>query len=103
VSPSVRFEEEADDEYRAAARWYEKRQAGLGIEFLEAVDATLDQIVRFPRTGAPVPRAPTDLPIRRMSVDRFPYHVVYLQTESKIRGLAVAHDRRRPGYWKDRV
>jgi len=103
VSPSVRFEEEADAEYRACARWYEKRQAGLGKEFLDAVDATLERIVHFPRTGAPVPGAPTDLPVRRAPVERFPYHVIYLQTEATIRVLAVAHDRRRPGYWRDRV
>jgi toxin ParE1/3/4 len=103
VSLSVRFEDEAEAEFRAAARWYEERQPGLGTEFLEAVDAALDRIARFPSAGASVPRLPADLPVRRAPVKRFPYHVVYLHLKSTIRVLAVAHDRRRPVYWKDRI
>lgn len=103
MSPSVRFEDEADAEYRAAGRWYEERRAGLGVEFFDAVDAALDQIVRLPRAGARVPRVPVDLPVRRAPVKRFPYHVIYLETKATIRVLAVAHDRRRPGYWKSRL
>lgn len=103
MTPSVRFEDEADEEYRAAARWYEERRVGLGIEFLDAVDYTLNQILRFPRIGALVPRMRADLAVRRAPVKRFPYHVIYLETQAAIRVLAVAHDRRRPGYWKSRL
>jgi len=103
VSPSVRCEDEAEAELRAAARWYEERQAGLGTEFLVAVDAALDRIVRFPSTGSPVPRLPVDLPVRRAPVKRFPYQVIYLHLKARVRVLAIAHDRRRPGYWKDRA
>ena len=46
---------------------------------------------------------PVDLPVRTMAVTRFPYHVVYLEHDSHIRILALAHDRRRPGYWKTRL
>ena len=103
MTPSARFEEEAEQEYRAAARWYEARRSGLGVEFLDAVDATLAQIVRFPQAGAPLPRVPPELPVRRAPVNRFPYHIVYIEAEATIRILAVAHDHRRPGYWKGRL
>jgi toxin ParE1/3/4 len=86
VKKPARFEDEADAEYRAAGRWYEERVVGLGIEFFDAVDAALNQIARLPKAGA-----------------RFPYHVVYLETSSTIRVLAIAHDRRRPGYWTSRL
>ena len=46
---------------------------------------------------------PADLTVRRRAVTRFPYHVVYLELESHIRILAIAHDRRKPGYWHDRL
>lgn len=88
MSKPARFEDEADAEYRAAGRWYEERVVGLGIEFFE---------------GALVRRVPVDLQVRRAPVQRFPYHVVYLETSSTIRVLAIAHDRRRPGYWKSRL
>jgi hypothetical protein len=65
VNPDVRFEEEADAEYRAAGRWYEDHRQHLGVEFFDAVDATIDQIVMLPDGGSPVPRMPADLPVRR--------------------------------------
>jgi toxin ParE1/3/4 len=105
VSRAIRFEDEAEQEYRAAARWYDDQRAGLGTEFLDTVDATLAHIVRFPRAGVFVPRVPAELRVRRAPVKRFPYHIVYinLETETTIRVLAVAHDRRKPGYWKSRL
>jgi len=103
VNPHVRFEEEADAEYRAAGRWYEDHRQHLGVEFFDAVDATIDQIVMLPDGGSPVPRMPADLPVRRRAVARFPYHVVYLHAHGQIRILAIAHDRRRPGYWRERL
>ena len=78
MNPLVRFEDEGDAEYRQAGRWYESRRTGLGIEFFNAVDAAIRQIVDFPGVGAMVPRVPGDLPVRRLAVARFPYHVVYL-------------------------
>jgi hypothetical protein len=36
-------------------------------------------------------------------VTRFPYHVIYLEMATHIRILALAHDRRKPGYWKGRL
>lgn len=100
---SVRFEDEADAEYREAGRWYDAKQTGLGVEFFDAVDATIQRVLDFPRIGAAVARVPRDLPIRRLAVTRFPYHVIYLEPTTELRILAVAHDRRKPGYWKKRL
>jgi hypothetical protein len=44
VTKPARFEDEADAEYRAAGRWYEERVVGLGIDFFDAVDATVEQM-----------------------------------------------------------
>lgn len=101
--PRIRFEEEADAEYREAGLWYESRRTNLGIECFDAVDATLRQIVECPHAGTPIPRVPRELPVRRRAVKRFPYHVVYLDTPGVLRVLAIAHDRRKPGYWKNRL
>ena len=103
MSPLVHFEDEADAEYRQAGRWYEGRRTGLGIEFFDAVDEIIDRILDLPRSGSSVPRMPAELPVRRMAVTRFPYHVIYLEMNDRIRILAVAHDRRKPGYWKTRL
>ncbi len=103
MNPRVRFEDEADEEYRLAGRWYEEQREHLGLEFFDAVDAAIERILELPRSGARVPRVPSDLPVRRLPVKRFPYHVVYLDTDAQIRILAIAHDRRKPDYWKPRL
>jgi toxin ParE1/3/4 len=103
VNPVVRFEDEADVEYRDAGRWYDAKSAGLGTEFFDEVDAAVRRILDSPRAGAPVPRVPRDLPIRRLAVKRFPYHVVYMEATDVLWILAIAHDRRKPGFWKHRL
>ena len=102
MNPIVRFDSEAETEYSLAGQWYEARREHLGIEFFDAVDATIDRIVVTPGAGFRVP-LPEDLTVRRRAVARFPYHVVYMELATHIRILAIAHDRRRPGYWKDRL
>ena len=103
MNPHVRFDDEAEAEYRFAALWYEARRKQLGIEFLDAVDATINQIVAMPHAGTRVRGLPADLPAQRRAVTRFPYHVIYFELPTQIRILAIAHDRRRPGYWQDRL
>ena len=73
MNPLVHFEDEADTEYREAGRWYDAKSAGLGVEFFNEIDAAVRRILEFPRAGAPVPRVPRGLQIRRLAVKRFPY------------------------------
>ena len=103
MSKPLRTEEEAEDELSEAIRHYEERRAGLGEDFLAAVDKALARIVRLPGSGAPLPQVPLELGVRRIPVEGFPYRVVYLDTPEAIRILAFAHIRRRPGYWLPRL
>jgi plasmid stabilization system protein ParE len=98
----VRISEEADAEMAEAARWYEAHRAGLGIDFLDAVDNTVAGIAGTPRMGSPIPGV-SDQTIRRRPVRRFPYHVVYMELTDRLQILAIAHDRRRPEYWVGRL
>jgi toxin ParE1/3/4 len=103
VSKSIRVEPEASAELDDAARWYEERQAGLGRRYLQAVDSTLQYVVRMPKAGGPAPLVATELGVRRAPVKGFPYAVVYLERPHEIHVVAVVHDRRRPGYWRSRL
>jgi toxin ParE1/3/4 len=103
VTKPLRAQGEASQELNEVVRWYEDRRSGLGSRFLSAVDVTIEQLLRFPQAGAPVPRIPPDLTIRRAPVKGFPYHVVYLETEDALHVLAIAHDKRRPAYWLSRT
>jgi len=98
----LRISEEADAAMVEAARWYERNRIGLGLEFLAAVDAAVTRVEENPRIGSRTPGV-DDEDIRRVFVRRFPYHVVYIELPDRLQVLAVAHDRRRPGYWLARL
>jgi plasmid stabilization system protein ParE len=103
VTPEIRFEPEASDELDHAALWYQRRRPGLGFEFLDAVDRSVAMIRRWPHAAPLATDLPRDLIVRRAPVDQFPYRLVYLETPTAIRVLAVAHDSRRPNYWVNRI
>jgi plasmid stabilization system protein ParE len=64
--------------------------------FVAEVERTFELIERFPATGARIPLVAG--PARRLPINDFPYHVVFEEFADRIEILAVAHDRRRPGY-----
>ena len=103
MSRPVFFELEASQELEAAALWYEAQRSSLGVTFLAAVDRTVEHLATWPDAGTLVPGVPAHLEVRQMPVVRFPYRIVYLVTPRGLRVLAVAHTRRRPGYWRSRT
>ena len=89
------FHPEADAELEEAALFYESRLAGLGKSFAAEVERTIALVREFPEAGSQVgPRR------RRVLVARFPYSIVYRHDSDAIVIVAVAHQRRRPGYWR---
>jgi hypothetical protein len=99
VSRAVTVHAEAELELQETALWYEARQAGLGGEFLEAVDGVIQHIAGG-FDGAPCARS--DRTIRCASMPRFPHRVVFVIEGMSVIVLAFAHHRRRPGYWRSR-
>lgn len=90
--------EEADEELKAAAVFYESREEGLGNQFLNEVASGFDKIQSFPFS-----RAVLFDEIRSCLLRRFPYTVVYRVELNRIFVLAVAHLHRRPLYWRNRA
>ncbi|MBL8683290.1 MAG: type II toxin-antitoxin system RelE/ParE family toxin [Myxococcales bacterium] len=72
---------------------------GLGGDFLDAVAATLERIDTTPELGVPTSQ---DRRTRRLLLARFPFHLVYRVAPAELVVIAVAHTKRRPGYWKAR-
>jgi plasmid stabilization system protein ParE len=103
MTGKFRPEPEASAELEDAALWYEGQRQGLGLELVEAVDLALEQIAGWPQIGRRVSGLPNDLPVRKVPVNHFPYHVVYLPWKGAFRILAFAHDSREPGYWLSRI
>jgi toxin ParE1/3/4 len=87
---------EATAEIEDAARWYQARRLGLGIEFATAVDRALNEISKHPLRW---PRWLATSRYRRSVLRRFPYVIFYEIRQHTLEIVAVAHARRRPGYW----
>lgn len=102
MSLPVRLLELAKQEAHAAARWYERRQTGLGRRFLQVLHDTLLKIEEHPTQYPHLETVPAVLPIHRAVAERFPYLVIYELRSDEVLVLAVAHAKRRPNYWKRR-
>ena len=97
ASTRVFLHEEAVAEARAAKEWYEARSAAAAQAFFAELDYAIEQIAELPE-GWPTYIEGT----RRFLLRRFPFSVVYREHPSGIQVIAVAHSRRRAGYWKSR-
>ncbi len=97
----VVLEPDANAELNAAAVAYAREDEGRALRFLRAVSARLATLERTPYLGAPRPGLEG---VRRVAVARFPYWVIYVVGENDmVNVLAVAHMKRRPGYWRTRL
>jgi toxin ParE1/3/4 len=94
----VRFHRLALAELDEAAAYYEQQETALGKELREEVEQTVERIQQTPGIG------PSYMATRFRSrlVQRFPYAVIYLEKDDAIWIAAVAHERRKPGYWSRR-
>jgi plasmid stabilization system protein ParE len=94
---TVRFHPAARVELREARLWYEERSPLSAVAFAQEVDAAVSRIAEAPMRY-PVAEHGT----RRIVLDRFPYNVFYRVGTEEILVVAIAHQRRRPGYWRGR-
>ena len=88
---------EALDEAQAAFLWYSERSDAAGDSFMVELDRGIDQILERPQTW---PRYLYGT--QRYLLRRYPFFVVYRPKAEEVQVIAVAHAKRRPGYWKHR-
>ncbi len=100
---TLRLHPEANAELVASAEWYEQQQSGLGSAFSSEVFRALDAIAEHPDTWPLWPGVHHTPPIRRFLLPDFPFALSYVVLEDRVVVLAVAHVRRRPGYWFKRA
>ena len=89
---------EAEAEIDATAAVYEAQRRGLGASLIAAIERAVSFLRTYPQAGAPIGGS-----YRRVLVRRFPYAVIYRLDPDGAFIVAVAHVRRRPGYWRHRV
>lgn len=94
----VEFLPEAEAEHEEAIAFYESERKGVGLRFQTAVAAAIRVLQADPERPPMLARSKC----RRVRLKKFPYHLVYAVLRDRIRIIAVAHQKRKPGYWKDR-
>ena len=78
----------------AAAFYTASANLELGLAFLAEFEHGVNAILVNPKVGA-LFRGTR----RRYLLHRFPYSIIYQISTDELRVIAVAHQRRRPGYW----
>jgi toxin ParE1/3/4 len=94
----VRFHPAAEQELSEAADSYDRERPGLGAKLIATVWVAADLTSKYPKMAPLVHGA-----VRRKMVDGFPYSILYSVEEAEVFVIAVAHHRRRPNYWLERL
>ena len=93
----LRFLEAAVSDLAEAVAYYEEQLTGLGEIFEQETRAALSRIQRYPHAWHPLSRR-----TRVCRLRRFPFGLIYEARKNEILIVAVAHQHRRPEYWKGR-
>ena len=94
----MRFHPRAEEELNAQASYYEELAPGLGIRFAREVQRATRILTSHPSLGRQI-----DESLRQFALGRFPHSIIYQSGRSIILVLAVAHQKRRHEYWRERA
>ncbi len=92
------FLPEAEREMIEAASHYQSQAPGLGLDYLSEIERAVKAIAESPDTWPVI-----EGELRRRLVRRFPFGLLYRIDPEEVVIIAVAHLRKRPGYWRERV
>jgi toxin ParE1/3/4 len=85
-------------ELKSAVAWYQERSHTAALNFVAELDRAIDLVIASP-TRWPGGEYGT----RKFVLQRYPFAVVYREKETVVQVLAIAHGRRKPGYWNERL
>lgn len=88
----------AIEEAQAAYQWYYDKEPDIAIAFMAELDQAINKVVQNPSQWSPYLHG-----TRRYLLRRFPFSIVYREDYNGVLILAIAHGRRRPGYWRARA
>ncbi len=89
---------EAEQELVEGALFYAREaNASLGHAFISEFERSAALLAEQPRLGATWRGR-----VRRLPLRRFPYSIVYYVSAVGVRVLAIAHQSRKPGFWRGR-
>ncbi len=93
----VRLHPDAERELRAAFHWYFDRNLIVAESFKAEAKHAIKAIAESPNRWPRLTEA-----ARQYDFPRFPFTIVYRSSPKFVEIIAVAHQKRRPGYWEKR-
>ena len=103
MTRAIAWHPDAESEFAADVDWYDERELGLGDRFESQVLGAVDESADTPAAWPMWPGWDRHPVVRSKGVTDFPYRVVYFLDGDLLTVVAVAHAKRRPGYWRERV
>lgn len=94
----VRFLRPDEAEIEEQVAYFDRQRPGLGDRFEQDLLDTVKFMTDHALTGKPI-----SANIRKLRLRTFPFDVIYAVDAETIAIVAVAHHRRRPGYWRGRL
>lgn len=98
ATSDLRWHVEALEDAESARDWYAERSPlaarGFLLELTDALNAVLEAPTKWPAGGAGTHRY--------VLPRRYPFTLVYRVAGREVEIVAVAHHKRRPGYWLER-
>jgi plasmid stabilization system protein ParE len=98
IPRQIAFHPAAIEQGVEAARWYRLRSRRAAQRFVREITQALDRIADAPERWPAGPQG-----TRKVRIPCFPFLIVYRDTWDAVQILAIAHARRRPDYWKQRL
>jgi plasmid stabilization system protein ParE len=98
VPTEVRLHPEAEKELRIAYLWYLERNTTVAESFVAEVDHAIGVVGEKPVRWPKLTKS-----IRRYVFPRFPFMLVYRVKPTYVEVIAIAHQKKRPGYWQVRL
>jgi plasmid stabilization system protein ParE len=99
----LRIDPGADAELSDSAEYYAQANPEVAWRFVQAAVDAIEAIHQAPDQWPLTPGIPEHLGVHRRRVEGFPHAIVYAFDAVEVRVLAVAHGKRRPGYWRSRL
>ncbi len=94
----VKIIEPAEIELNDAFEYYENELDGLGYRFIDEFNDAVNRILKHPHAWSSVKNN-----VRKCILKKFPFKIIYAIHDKLIVILAIAHQRRHPDYWIDRL
>jgi len=94
----LKYHPAARREIKASHSWYVRQSEQAADGFYEELLPALDRVHQQPQLYPPHLSG-----TQRAVLDQYPFSIIYRELSQEIQIIAVAHAKRRPGYWAKRL